>query len=250
MNDTALPGVTTLGNGGVLIYSKWPIEESANYQFTTCVPGSFDCIAAKGVKYARVNKMGKIYHVFGTHMQAGGSGTYEKYKQYGESRDFIESLQIPANEPVIFGGDFNTGPTKEDSFSAILDSLNPVIPHSVGHYTSSFKRQGDVIGRIIDHIWVSRENLIPKESNNAIVSVRGINDEMWKIFEFSGHRTATARLEYPGITSEPFSGVLCQNDSLIIEAFPMVGVAYTWYKDGSEISVLNDELRIVDPTSA
>jgi len=250
LNDTALPEVTTLGNGGVLIYSKWPIEESANHQFTTCVPGSFDCIAAKGVKYARVNKLGKIYHVFGTHMQAGGGATYEKYKQYGETRDFIESLQIPANEPVVFGGDFNTGPTSENSYSAITDSLNPVIPHSIGHHTSTFRRQGDIIGKIIDNIWVSRDHLIPKESNNAIISIRGISDLMWGLFEFSNHRTATGRFEYPGITTEGFEGVLCQNDSLILNAYPMNGVEYTWYKDGSEISVLNNELRIENPTSS
>ena len=249
LNDTALPEVNTLGNGGVIIYSKWPIEESANHKFTTCVPGSFDCIAAKGVKYARVNKLGKNYHLFGTHMQAGGGGTYEKYKQYGESRDFIESIQISSNEPVIFGGDLNTGPTSEGSFSAILDSLNPVIPHSVGFHTSSFKRTNDIIGRIIDNIWVSRGHLIPKESNNAIISIKGINDEMWKIFEFSGHRTATGRFEYPGITAESFNGTLCQNDSLILKAYQMNGVEYTWYKDGLEITVLNDELRIENPTS-
>jgi len=67
LNNPELPEVTAPSNGGVIIYSKWPIEEATNYQFTTCVSGSADCLAAKGVKHAKINKLGKVYHVFGTH---------------------------------------------------------------------------------------------------------------------------------------------------------------------------------------
>jgi len=63
-------------NGGVIIGSKWPILREDQIIFDHCK--GTDCLAAKGVKYARVEKtisngtgnVSKIFNIFATHMQA------------------------------------------------------------------------------------------------------------------------------------------------------------------------------------
>lgn len=62
----------SLLNGGVIIVSKWPIIHEAQHIYRSACHYS-DCLAAKGVKYARVLKTigdtSKIFNVFATHMQ-------------------------------------------------------------------------------------------------------------------------------------------------------------------------------------
>ncbi|RHY66445.1 hypothetical protein DYB30_008226 [Aphanomyces astaci] len=66
---------TSLINGGVLIVSKWPILREAQHIYRNACHYS-DCLAAKGVKYARINKTdgaySKAFNVFATHMQVDG----------------------------------------------------------------------------------------------------------------------------------------------------------------------------------
>lgn len=54
--------------------SKWPILREAQHVYRNACHYS-DCLAAKGVKYARVlktvNGTSKIFNVFATHMQVG-----------------------------------------------------------------------------------------------------------------------------------------------------------------------------------
>jgi hypothetical protein len=63
---------TSLLNGGVLVVSKWPIVREAQHVYRDACHYS-DCLAAKGVKYARllktVHDTSKIFNVFATHMQ-------------------------------------------------------------------------------------------------------------------------------------------------------------------------------------
>jgi sphingomyelin phosphodiesterase len=51
-------------NGGVFIVSRWPIELSVGIEFSKCV-GVVDCAARKGVLYARINKNGERFNIFG-----------------------------------------------------------------------------------------------------------------------------------------------------------------------------------------
>lgn len=63
---------TSVLNGGVIIVSRWPIVREAQHVYRNACHYS-DCLAAKGVKYARVLKTvdstAKIFNVFTTHMQ-------------------------------------------------------------------------------------------------------------------------------------------------------------------------------------
>lgn len=56
----------------MLIVSRWPIVREAQHVYRNACHYS-DCLAAKGVKYARIAKTQqnttKIFNVFATHMQ-------------------------------------------------------------------------------------------------------------------------------------------------------------------------------------
>lgn len=242
LNDPLELNINKSTNGGVIIFSRWPIVDTAQHMYSTCSPGSSDCLAAKGVKYASINKLGKLYHIFGTHIQAGGNTTPEKHNQFRELRSFVDSMYIPADEPVIIAGDMNQLPVSD-----LRDSLNPIVPNPIGHYTSTFNVAGADFGKIIDHIWASSKHLAPVESYNKVITFRDISPTMWGIFDLSDHRTATARFEYPGPTQATFDGTVCPSDSLDLAVDALQGVSYSWYKNGQAITVSNNALSLINP---
>lgn len=233
LND---PGSTLFPwNGGVMIFSRWPIEASDELDFELCGQAAQDCLANKGIKYAKVNKMGKRYHVFGTHMDAGsGQDDYEaKLSQIGEMRRFIAAQNIPDGEPAVFGGDFNIAPIDDDSlYFNFLDSLSPVIPHPIGFPISTFSNN---FGNIIDHVWGDSRSLLPLIATNEVITPRSLNDGLWDLYEFSDHRCVLGRFVYPDIASNGKDTVLCPGEDLELEITTTHAVTYQWLKDGQEI---------------
>ncbi|MCP4125051.1 MAG: sphingomyelin phosphodiesterase, partial [Bacteroidetes bacterium] len=96
-----------LEDGGIMIVSRWPIEYSQQMTWNDC--NTPDCLANKGVMYARINKLGKKYHLFSTHQQAFNSNDDVAVRnlQMQQFNAFIDAQNIPVDEAVIFGGDMN-----------------------------------------------------------------------------------------------------------------------------------------------
>ena len=103
----------SLENGGVVIGSRWPILREDQIVFRNACSGS-DCLAAKGVKYARVLKtsevpqqdgtvqnMSKVFNVFATHMQAWYSeeDQADRAQQARQFKAFVDAQQIDPSEP-------------------------------------------------------------------------------------------------------------------------------------------------------
>jgi len=237
LNDTALSYITSPTNGGVLIYSRWPIETEAEIKYANCSNnGAFDCLASKGVKYARVNKLGKLYHIFGTHMEAGGTAADVQYRieQYGEIANFMDTLSIPADEAVIFTGDLNTGPKDGLEYDSLRSKTNPIIPLHTGYFESTFSYADT--GRIIDHVWVQADHLHPIESYNKVITFRSVDSVMWGIFDFSDHRTVLGRFVYPNIQPGPLvDTALCSGDNLTLNVGSSDPLLYQWTLDGTDI---------------
>jgi len=233
LNDPPGGGLPT--NGGVIIYSRWPIEATAEIQYSLCGPSSSDCLSQKGVKYARINKLGKKYHVFGTHMDAGSDepDITARHVQIGEIRRFIDSLNIPTTEAVLLGGDFNISPLSIDSlYFRFMDTLNPVVPYPVGDDDSNFS---DIPGKIIDHIWASSRHLVPLEATNEIITVRSLEPVLWDLSEFSDHRCVLGRFVYPDLSTISRSDTLCPHDNLLLEVSSNPLYPYQWKKNGADI---------------
>ena len=112
------------GNSGVLIFSRWPIEQQHAYVFHAVrVSKSFDFLARKGVVYAKIQVEREkpiALHVFGTHLQASAKEHDIRLLQLDEMRRFIDGFQIPAEQPVILGGDFNISSTDQSGLNDLL----------------------------------------------------------------------------------------------------------------------------------
>ncbi|KAE8974557.1 hypothetical protein PR003_g27036 [Phytophthora rubi] len=129
---------TSLLNGGVLIVSRWPILREAQHVYRNACHYS-DCLAAKGVKYARVLKTvdgtSKIFNVFATHMQAWSTpaGRSDRIQQAKQMRDFVDAMGIPHHEPLVFAGDFNVdNHTYGDEVAHLVDLLEAHEPRQIG----------------------------------------------------------------------------------------------------------------------
>lgn len=222
-------------NGGVIIFSRWPIEAENEIDFSLCGQASQDCLSNKGVKYARVNKLGKRYHVFGTHMDAGGAADdlLAKRQSYRELREFIIDLNIPEDQPVLYGGDFNTSPNHGDLYLDMLDSLHPILPLHTGFYESNFS---DEFGQIIDHAWGDRTHLVPLTITNEIITVRSIDPVLWDLSEFSDHRCVLGRYVYPDFEKTGGDTVICPGDGFELSIETAYPASFQWFKDGVELS--------------
>jgi hypothetical protein len=233
-------------NGGVMIFSRWPIEVEDEIDFAECGQAAQDCLANKGVKYAKVNKLGKFYHIFGTHMDAGGQedDIFARRTQMAEIRDFISDLEIPEGEAVIFGGDFNTEPTGSDmDYRAFLDTMNPIIPEHIGFYESNFN---DDFGLIIDHAWGDRTHLVPTTITNEVITMRSLDPVLWDLSEFSDHRCILGRYMYPDIAKTGGDTLICPGENLTLSITTSYPVTYQWSKDGVElVGETNSELQFI-----
>jgi endonuclease/exonuclease/phosphatase family metal-dependent hydrolase len=149
-----LPTISTWwkpSNGGIFIASKWPIAVSQDMVYTACrFP---DCLAAKGVQYARIEKTldgrTKRYHVFGTHMQAwgGAEAAAVRSEQAREVAGFIQRQGIPRTEPVLLAGDLNTrGPTNPQ-FQVFVDLLGASMPPIVGERRATMDVDNTLVAR-------------------------------------------------------------------------------------------------------
>lgn len=187
-----LGGVKTLplvGNGGVMIFSHWPMDMTKvkEIKYHDCTKE--DCLAAKGAQYAPItkgqgaNKM--TYHIFGTHTNAGSSDT--RKKQFKQLRAFVDDQKIPTTEPIIMAGDFNENfgyPVTKHKFRGrwdprsgykemlnILDVLRlpakgkQLVTHGHLKNTMNFDPGSvnwQIPGSILDHILFKKSHLQPK----------------------------------------------------------------------------------------
>jgi endonuclease/exonuclease/phosphatase family metal-dependent hydrolase len=166
-------------NGGIFIASKWPIVASKHMVYTACrFP---DCLAAKGVQYARIEKTlhgrTKRYHVFGTHMQAwgGAAAAAVRSAQAGEMAEFIERQHIAPTEPVILAGDLNTRGPDTHQFQAFIDILGVSMPPIVGARRATMDVDNTLFGRgpwWVDYVLPSQAHQRPTRAELEAFALR------------------------------------------------------------------------------
>ena len=161
-------------DGGVIILSRWPIEKEAEQLYDICA-GS-DCMATKGVVYAKINKEGARYHLFGTHTQASAKHRGVREQQFRQLRSFLEEQKISPSEPVIIGGDLNVDlytDAKTEEYTAMLNVLKashpqpypgPDYPPSMDGSENGFVPEG--VNEYLDYILYSDSHLQPDSSFN------------------------------------------------------------------------------------
>jgi endonuclease/exonuclease/phosphatase family metal-dependent hydrolase len=166
-------------NGGIFIASKWPIVASQNLVYKAC--SAADCLAAKGVQYAKIEKTvqgrSKFFHVFGTHLQ-GYQGTNVpdvRRRQLQEMAEFVTQLGLPADEPVLLAGDFNTRGPSGPAFQDLAEILRVSVPGIVGERRGTMDVDNTLFSRgpwWVDFVLPSARHQQPSEAAMEVVALR------------------------------------------------------------------------------
>lgn len=158
-------------DGGVMILSRFPIEAQDERTFGSVCAG-WDCRADKGVLYARVRTPDLVAHVFATHLEAQTADV--KRRQLDIIREFVDSKEIPAAEPVLIAGDFNIDAyDRGGQFPDMLRRLDADYLRLEGpnRYSKDDVANDMASGRsreLIDHVLVSKSHLLPTRSWSRI----------------------------------------------------------------------------------
>lgn len=180
-------------DGGVFIASRFPIDTFIQYIFQNC--DGTDCLASKGFMYAKIDKLGRKYHVFATHMQSFNdtpAKVQNRILQFGEVRSFLDSLNIPANEPVLYGGDLNVDliVNNMNEYYGMIDSMNFMVPTYTGHpytYDVDFNQYASTGHEYLDYVFPMDDYESPVQADNQVVILRSIVDDSWDKFDLSDH---------------------------------------------------------------
>ncbi len=145
-------------NGGIIIFSKHPIMDSKDYCFKNSA--FVDSLSAKGVQYVKINKFGTNYNIIATHLNASYgklSGAKARRAQIAEIADFIQTLNLPTNEPVIFAGDMNIDPHfNSDEYENMIRKLDVQPLQKSGHVYSLVNKP-----MIMDYIMYAKKHRQP-----------------------------------------------------------------------------------------
>jgi phospholipase C len=174
-------------NGGVVVFSKYPIVESKEHCFTNSA--YIDSLSAKGIQYIKINKFGINYNIIATHLNASygkRNGAEVRKLQIEEVADFIQALNLPTTEPVIFAGDMNVDPhINPDEYSNMVSTLGIQPIRNVGHAHSLVNRPG-----MVDYIMYAKNHRQPIQATCDIRQItyngRDISDHypIIGIFQF------------------------------------------------------------------
>ncbi|WP_081385962.1 sphingomyelin phosphodiesterase [Leptospira santarosai] len=188
-------------NGGVVVVSKWPIEEKIQHIFKERGCGA-DFFSNKGFAYVRINKNGRKFHIIGTHVQAQDSacanlGKVSRMNQFNEIRSFIDSAKIPNNEMVLVAGDLNVIRDSSEYYD-MLSKLNVNKPKYSGvpftwdtktnEITAFYYEKEQPV--YLDYVLVSKSHFQPPVWQN--LAYDPISTKTWSVAgytsdEFSDH---------------------------------------------------------------
>lgn len=207
----------SIEDGGVLIVSRYPIETESQIAFNDC--DAEDCMSAKGVMYAEINKGGNAYHVFGSHTQAWPAAENQatRLKQFQQMRNFIDSKNISTEEPVIIAGDLNVDKINfPQEYNTMLNVLNAEEPARNGGYAHTYNGHvnawTDGAPEDLDYVLYSSAHRTPVSSTTKVLTPRSIHADVFTKYDLSDHFAIAGNLTFdtPEGSAEPapFTGTI------------------------------------------
>ena len=191
----------SIEDGGVLIVSRYPIDTESQIAFDDC--DAEDCMSAKGVIYAKINKGGNPYHVFGTHTQAWTAEKNQatRLSQFQQMRDFIDSRSISTSEPVIIAGDLNVDKINfQQEYNTMLNVLNAAeVPRNGGYahsYNGNVNAWTDGAPEDLDYVLYSTAHLQPVNSESKVITPRSIHADVFTKYDLSDHFAMVGNLTF------------------------------------------------------
>ncbi|TGK29654.1 sphingomyelin phosphodiesterase [Leptospira yasudae] len=192
----------SITNGGVVVVSKWPIEEKIQFIYE---PGcGADWFSNKGFAYVRINKNGARIHLIGTHVQAADSacsdeGRSVRANQFESIRNFIAAKQIPNDELVVIAGDLNVikGTTEYYDMLSRLNTNEPKysgVPYTWDTQTNETTAYSyeNASPEYLDYVLVSKTHLQPPVWQN--LAYDPIANKTWNV---SGYTSDEYSDHYP-----------------------------------------------------
>jgi endonuclease/exonuclease/phosphatase family metal-dependent hydrolase len=200
-------------DGGVVIVSKWPIELEFQRLFGALCEGK-DCFAEKGVLYARINKQGRRFHLFATHLQSGADNAELRAEQLASIKDLIDRMRLPADEPVLIGGDLNVDRLADEQTGAftamarLLGAAHPP-PPADGPRRPSFDPEQNPLAdggraQYLDYVLYSEDHLRPTSAFNAVTPIAAQGRPLSDHFAVHGRFVFEAASRPPGPGTFPF----------------------------------------------
>ena len=109
-------------NGGIITYSRFPILEEKKMIYKKSQ--IFNAISAKGLMYTKIFMYNKFYHIFNTHLDSFSNKI--RISQMKDMKNFINKLDIPENDSIIIGGDWNIDANRSgiNNISKIFNDYN------------------------------------------------------------------------------------------------------------------------------
>lgn len=189
----------SITNGGVVVVSKWPIEEKTQYIFNNPGCGA-DWFSNKGFAYVRIDKNGKKIHLIGTHVQAADSacsdaGKSVRAEQFADIKNFIASKQIPNDETVLIAGDLNVIKGTSEYYD-MLSILNVNEPKFSGVPFTWDTRTNETTA-------YSNENAAPEYLDYILVSKTHSQPPVWQNLAYDPISPKTWNVS--GYTSDEYS---------------------------------------------
>lgn len=175
-----------IGNGGVLVLSRWPLLVEDEVIFDDCT--DYDCGAAKGGRYVRILKGKRTFHLVATHMQSRNWPRAQRIRQrqVQQLADLAARQNIRPSEPLIYAGDFN------------IDALQPDIGPGPGHAEMLYRLNGQAVAP--PALGPCRYSYDPRTNKTALASY----DTGWRdqviVTRQTPAMTTVAGLEFPVVT--------------------------------------------------
>jgi len=201
-------------NGGVVVLSKLPLEDTAERLFGESCVGE-DCCAAKGVLYARYRlDDGTCLHIFGTHLQnqspevgSPEAAATARAHQLEIIRSFIDEQvdEAACPGPVLVAGDLNLLRGELPGAAHILHARPPQHfegPHSYGEHS---RRTQPETPEHLDYVLTTEDYAAPLYSVNETRIFRSMHavsrgalrlrhDD--RVFDLSDHHPVAAHFEW------------------------------------------------------
>lgn len=179
--------------GGSFIASRHPILEHDDVVYDACRTDG--CFASKGMNYAKIDKGGKIYNLFGTHTHAytTAEDVAVRFSQLEQLKGFVDSKNISVDEPVLMAGDFNVDKMNfPQEYVDFLSVMNATEPTALGEYPYSYAGPVNVYAEeqyneYLDYVLYSNEHQTPIYSHNQMLTPRSIEWDHWTTWDLSDH---------------------------------------------------------------
>ena len=195
---------TSLDDGGVIVFSKYPIEYKSQVIFRDGCGA--DWASQKGFIHTVINKGGERYNIIGTHVQADDDTcktppSVVRQDQFAQIENYIFGANRSADEMFFIAGDLNVAKESQE-FSSMLETLNVSEPTNYAGAPYSWDpavnglahaNYSDLKGQLLDYVLVERSHKQPKNWHNQVLDIASDRvalpgtQEPYYFYEYSDH---------------------------------------------------------------